>query len=141
MNQNIDSVSEALRNSENRGEASPEVCSRVLANIGKEAGEQSKIRPFEVYFSFACFLQRGATSPRTPGNNKLSFGNATGTVDIIRRACRTEKITVRQFARGLKSQIADTMMALGDPEGNLVFFPFHDEIGVEKYYARKGGLG
>lgn len=45
----------------------------------------------------------------------------TVTVDSIRKACRQEKITVRQFARGIKDKIITIMNTLGDqaPEGNL----------------------
>lgn len=52
---------------------------------------------------------------------KAAFGNATVDVDSIRRACRGNKVTVTLFARGLKDQIIDLMLSLGDaaPAGNL----------------------
>jgi hypothetical protein len=70
--------------------------------------------PQETMFLTACLLQRGATSPKTPGGTKMVMGSTTITVDLIRKHCRNERITVRQFARGIKQEIMDIMLTLGE---------------------------
>lgn len=111
----------AIGNAETTGQASADTCSQVLQEIAKSAGESKDMKPFEVFFCVSCLLQGGATSPKTPGATKFIYGNATVTVDAIRKACRDNKVTVRQFARGLSDQIAELMLRLGDsaPQGNL----------------------
>jgi len=114
-------IASALGQSDNTGEASQEQCKKVLTRISKESGDQTIILPQHVMFATTCLLQRGATSPRTPAATKMIFGTATVTVDLVRKACREERLTVRQFARGMKDRIADIMLAMGEqaPEGNL----------------------
>ena len=114
-----DTAKTALSSSETSGEANPETCSKILESIAKQADKNAK--PFEVFFCVSCLLQRGATSPKTPSGTKFEYGGAGITVEQIRKACRDHKTTVRQFARGIKSQIIEVMIRLGDsaPEGNL----------------------
>lgn len=70
------------------------------------------------FTAVAILIQKGATSPKTPGQTKYIIGTATVTVDMIRKW--TKKITVRQLARGLKTEIMELLTPLGDqaPEGN-----------------------
>jgi len=113
-----DKLIEAVQRAEGAGEASNETCTKIMTLIATEA--KSNL-PGEVLITVAYLLQRGATSPKTPSSTKFSYGTTTVTVEQIRKACRIEKVTVRQFARGMKDRILRIMQALGDqaPEGNL----------------------
>jgi len=100
------------------GEAPLEVCEMVLQGIQTEAG--SGATPTETFAATATLLQKGATSPKTPGGTKFCFGKAEVSVEMIRKHCKKNKITVRQLARGLKDKIMEFMMILGEkaPQGN-----------------------
>lgn len=100
------------------GEAPIEVCQLVLEGIKEDAGKGATVG--NTFSATAILLQKGATSPRTPGGTKIAFGTAEVTVDVIRKHCKKNKITVRQFARGLKEKIMEFLLILGDnaPEGN-----------------------
>jgi len=112
-------IDKALGESRSVGEASPEKCNKVIEGIAKELGSNAQLT--HIFFVVSFLLQRGATSDKTPGTTKIAYGTATVTVEMIKKHCRTEKITARQFARGLKQKIAEFMLTLGAeaPEGNL----------------------
>lgn len=102
------------------GEAPKAVCAKILTHIGREAGTNAS--PADVFSATAFLLQKGATSPRTPGNKRMEYGTAAVSVDLIRKACRMENnTTVRQFARGIKEKAIELFLYLGEfaPEGNL----------------------
>lgn len=119
LNTEPNKIRTALGNSENTGEASPETCTRVLKRVQKEIGGKALLS--DVAITVVCLVQKGATSPKTPGGTKFAYNTALTSVEQIRKACREEKITVRQFARGMKDKIIDFMLSLGDDalEGNL----------------------
>lgn len=119
---NTEEVTKTLSNTGTTGEAREETCLKILAQIGKECSSQdAEAKPGQVLFVTAYLLQKGATSPKTPGATKYMVGNISVTVEMIRKACRQERVTVRQFARGIKDKIISIMNNLGEqaPEGNL----------------------
>jgi hypothetical protein len=101
------------------GETTRETCTKIVMIINANAGKGAQ--PKETFAAIALLLQKGATSPKAPGNQAIKVGSAVVTTDMIRSACRQEKVTVRQLARALKDDIIDLMLAMGDnaPAGNL----------------------
>jgi len=117
--QELSDSSKKLEVMDTNGEASEFTCSTVLTEIKAKAGANATMG--QVFLCVAMLLQKGGTSPKTPGTQMYKYGNASVTVEIIRNACRSHKCTVRQLARGLKDQIIDLMIELGSdaPSGNL----------------------
>lgn len=103
---------------ETTGEANEKQCNNIVSEIQRSCRDAKKPH---VIIAISILLQRGATSPKTPGNKQISFGTATITVDTIRKACKNEKCTTRQFARGMKNIVISVMENLGEaaPDGNL----------------------
>lgn len=77
------------------GEATLEACGEVLSKIGRESGKDAK--PGHGLMCVAILLQKGITSPKTPGSTKVAFGTTEVSVDLIRKYCKNEKIMVRQL--------------------------------------------
>jgi hypothetical protein len=120
LSEKSENINNALQDFQQAGEASMLVCGKIFTAIHKEAG--SEATKADTFLATAFILQMGATSPKTPGTKKMSIASATVTVDMVRKACREEnKTTVRQFARGIKQEVIDILLAMGDaaPEGNL----------------------
>lgn len=101
------------------GETTRETCTKIVMAINSNAGKDAM--PSQTFTAIALLLQKGATSPKSPGNQAIKVGGATVTIDMIRSTCRQERVTVRQLARALKDDIIDLMLAMGDsaPAGNL----------------------
>jgi hypothetical protein len=116
----LDEISETNVDS---GEATKDVCISTLKRIQKEATLKDKIVPTfsQVFCATAILLQKGATSPQSPGRTKMMVGTTSVTIEMIRKGIAVEKITVRKFARGMKDEIVDWLLSLRDraPEGNL----------------------
>nr|YP_009492181.1 hypothetical protein [Pseudopediastrum integrum]AWI68802.1 hypothetical protein [Pseudopediastrum integrum] len=100
------------------GEASKETCKNILLKI-QQVSKSKNIG--DVTVSVSILLQKGATSPKTAGNQKSSWGSTTIDVEMIRNACKVNSVTVRQFARGMKDIVANQMRSLGNfgAKGNL----------------------
>lgn len=99
------------------GEASEEVAERIITSIIKESKGQSS----QVLAGICCLLQSGGTSNKVPASTKYETAGCSISMEMIRRHCRSENVTVRQLARALKTTIHDIMTLLGEsaPEGNL----------------------
>ena len=110
---NTEELTKTLSSTGTTGEAREETCLKILAQIGTESGPEGA-EAKQVLFATAYLLQKGATSPQTPGATKYMIGNVSVTVELIRKACRQERVTVKQFARGIKDKIILIMNNLGE---------------------------
>lgn len=100
---------------ETSGEASPSTCALILEELRIKPGG-GKRPAGETFVCTACLFQGGCTSPKQHDRNAHFAGTTSITVGEIRRACRKYKVTVRQFARGMKQQIIDFFIS---PQGML----------------------
>lgn len=58
----------------------------------------------EILVCVCRLLQKGGTTQNASGTAKMTVGDTTVTLKTIKRACQnTDKITVRQLAKNMKS--------------------------------------
>lgn len=100
------------------GEASEARIQNVLRKIAFEIGTEDIA---SIYICVALLIQMGATAPAMPRDTKITYEGVTVNVGMLSRHCKSEKVTIRQVARKLKSAIPKIVMTMGDgaPEGNL----------------------
>lgn len=92
------------------GEATIEKCTKIMNILCKS----KKANPSHMMLAVATLMQKGATNPRASETMTATIGTVSVTVKEIRDACKKENVTTRQFARGMKDKIADTMLSLGN---------------------------
>ena len=81
---------------------------RLVCNLVLISGMNAK--PAELIILISTALQKRGTSPRAPGTTPYRLGETVITLDMIRRSCRAEKITVRQFSLGIKDVIINILL-------------------------------
>ncbi|RYE23057.1 MAG: hypothetical protein EOP45_07340 [Sphingobacteriaceae bacterium] len=70
--------------------------------------------------AISYLLQQGGTSKKVNGDQSVTIRGIRLTISEMHRKCNENRISPRQFARGLKNDIADIMMKIGPafPLGN-----------------------
>jgi hypothetical protein len=81
----------------------PPTVQKVLSEIHTRSKSSNKA---ETFASLSELLQKGATSPKMSDNASSRIGGTTVQKGLIVNACRNNKITPRQLARALGSNIA-----------------------------------
>jgi copper homeostasis protein CutC len=111
-NLDMEAVKQVIEDSNNNNttfnnisESVPELptVQKTLSEIHTKAKSTNKA---ETFASLAELLQKGATSPKMSDNASSKIGGTTIQKGLIVNACKNNKITPRQLARALGSNIA-----------------------------------
>lgn len=98
------------------GEAPKTKCDSIINGLAKDKGTEAGI----ILVAVAYLLQQGGTSKKVNGDQSITIKQIKVTMSEMQRKCNEVKISPRQFARGIKNDIADIMIKIGTrfPAGN-----------------------
>jgi hypothetical protein len=97
-------------------------CEKIINHIVKSVKGRHPAAEFgDVYIGICLLMQLGGTSPRQPDDKNMPVRGGMVTLKEIRKQCKDNKATVRQFARSICNDIGQLMERIGEgaPEGNL----------------------
>lgn len=92
--------------------ADPSTAKKVLLDIHKKIDSKDAN---ETIIATCGLLQKGGTSKAMNNSSSFTHGNAKVTKQVLHDSCQKYKITARQLARTLASQIAEISISISLP--------------------------